>query len=369
MFPYIIDVALTAWISSSIVDRYNYNGIAQYQNRRKKIMLLVLILFIWVLFFAFRGTTSGDISGYRGNYKAIFLENKSLEQCLEKNRDKLYQILIYFCSMVFHGNWLPYAIIAGFLMYVPIFFVIAKKSEDINLSCLVFLLSLNAFYGFNGLRQGLSLGFALCAYYLGLRQKKFFRYILLMLIAYGFHAAILIVFPFHLLSLKKLKSFSTFILLFLLFGASIFLESFWGDFASLFSDGLVSRYSSMNMDTNGSSIIRVVVSIAPVILCLFYYRSIKEKFPDIDHDILMIVFGTLFMLYSMRSVSFSQMAIYFSATIIIILPKVVRSIDVKEKRIIKGIVITLYFLYMIIMLWHGDMGLNPYIPIWEAGTY
>ena len=36
MFPYFIDVALTAWISSAIVNRYDYNGIAQYQNRRKK---------------------------------------------------------------------------------------------------------------------------------------------------------------------------------------------------------------------------------------------------------------------------------------------------------------------------------------------
>ena len=93
LFPYIIDVALTAWISSAIVNRYDYNGIAQYQNRRKKIMLLGLILFIWVLLFAFRGKTGSDTAGYYGGYKTIYNDSLSLDFLLNNYRDKLYKVV------------------------------------------------------------------------------------------------------------------------------------------------------------------------------------------------------------------------------------------------------------------------------------
>ena len=150
MFPYIIDVALTAWLSSKIVKRYDYyDDIEKEQNKRRKILLLALLLLLWVLFYALRGSINGDSVVYRANYKNIYKNNFSLQYCLEKYRDPLYQVLTYFCSTISKGNWVFGCIVTGIFMYAPVIYTLAKNSEDFNLSCLLYILSLNAFFGFN----------------------------------------------------------------------------------------------------------------------------------------------------------------------------------------------------------------------------
>ena len=142
LFPYIIDVALTAWISSAIVNRYDYNGIAQYQNRRKKIMLLGLILFIWVMLFAFRGNTGSDTGGYYTGFKRIYQDSLSLEFLLNNNRDKLYQVIVWILSNAFHGSWFWGSFFIGIIVYFPLLYVIGKKSIDVNFSCFIYLSTL-----------------------------------------------------------------------------------------------------------------------------------------------------------------------------------------------------------------------------------
>ena len=370
MFPYLIDVALTAWISSSIVNRYDYNGIERFQNKKKKRLLLLSILLIWVFLFTFRGITGTDAGVYRDGYLNIQRSNLSLSYCLETQRDKLYQILIYFCSKASNGSWVFCCFITSLFIYIPIIVLIDKKSDDFNLSCVLYILSLNAFFGYNGIRQCLSVGFCSLAYYFGLRNKKIIRYILLMALGYGFHAAALLVIPFHLISMKKLKSLTTLFLFIVAFGASTVLVNIWGDIIGLFSgDDLVSKYTEIFVDSNVSSFIRVLIPLAPVVVGLFSYKEAIERFKDIEHDMMMMLFGAVFMLYSMQSAYFSQIVAYFSISGIILWPKVIMSSTIMDKRLLKYIVVFAYFIYMIAALINGDMGINPYIPVWESGKY
>ena len=370
MFPYFIDVALTAWISSAIVNRYDYNGIAQYQNRRKKIMLLGLILFVWVMLFAFRGKTGSDTGGYYSGYKNIYDNSLSLDFLFNYYRDKLYQVVAWILSNTFRGSWFWGSFFVGVIIYFPVLYVIGKKSIDVNFSCLIYLSTLAAFFCFNGLRQGLSIAFTFMAYYCGLREKKIIRYALFMAIAYGFHAAALLIIPFHLISLKKLKSISTIILLLVAFVMSFFLINVWGDVIGFFKgDNLVSDYKDVFVNAHGSSIIRALFWAIPSIVAIFNYSRVKKHFSDIDHDIIMGIFGVVFMIYSMQSVSFSQMAPYFTITSVIMFPKIVFSFDSERRKNIKVLTIIVCLGYMLFLLWNGDLGINPYIPMWESGAY
>ena len=36
---------------------------------------------------------------------------------------------------------------------------------------------------------------------------------------------------------------------------------------------------------------------------------------------------------------------------------------------IKAVTIIVCLGYMLFMLWNGDLGINPYIPMWESGAY
>ena len=370
MFPYFIDVALTAWISSAILNQYDANGIEQFQNKRKKKMLLILILLVWVLMYAFRGWTGSDSIVYWGNYKNISNHNLLLNDIFNTYRDKLFQIVSFYCSKLSNGSWLFFCLVLGLLTYGPIVRVILKKSPDVNFSCLLYIFTLSSFFAFNGVRQGLSIGFCCLAYYCGLTEKKYIRYAILMLIAYGFHAASLLIIPFHLISLKKLKSVSTILIIIIAFVASFFLVNIWGNVLDVFSgDNLVSDYDEMFINAHGSSIIRVFFWSAPIVLAIYHYSTTQKKFPEIDHDIILSIFGVVFMFYSMQSSNFSQMAPYFNFSTMLFIPKVVRSIPSDSKGLLKGIILVIAFVYMIFSLWNGDLGINPYIPIWESGVF
>ena len=370
MFPYLIDVALTAWISSAILDRYDANGIEQFQNERKRKMLLGLILLVWVLLYAFRGWTGSDTIVYWGNYKNITNHNQVLNDLLNTYRDKLFQVVSFYCSKLSNGSWLFFCLVSGILTYAPILHVILKRSPDVNFSCLLYILTLSSFYGFNGVRQGLSIGFCCLAYYCGLSKKKYLLYAIFMIIAYGFHAASLLIIPIHLISLKKLKSLSTVLLIIFAFVASFFLVSIWGNVLNVFSgDNLVSDYDEIFINAHGSSIIRVFFWSAPVVLAFIHYSAIQKKFPDIDRDLVLSIFGIVFMIYSMQSSHFSQMAPYFNFSTIIFIPKIICVVRDSSKGFLKGTIITIAFVYMLFMLWNGDLGINPYIPIWESGVY
>ena len=63
------------------------------------------------------------------------------------------------------------------------------------------------------------------------------------------------------------------------------------------------------------------------------------------------------------------MAPYFTITSVIMFPKIVFSFDSERRKNIKVLTIIVYLGYMLFMLWNGDLGINPYIPMWESEAY
>ena len=370
MVIYIVDVLVTGFLSKFDIKEFDDNGIETYQSKRKRFICLSLILLLWVCLFAFRGTTGGDTGVYRAGYKNIFRNGLSLQDCFEQYRDKLYIAIAYYCAQISGGSWLFACFVFGFLVYTPIIVLISKKSEEINLSCILYLCTLQCFFAFNGVRQALATSFAIYAYYFGLRDKKIIKYIIFLLVAYGFHASVLLVIPFQLLSLKKLKKASTVFLILLLFGSSVVFNQVWSGFADLFgSNELVSKYSTVIQYAHGSSVIRVLVWLVPIVFGIYLYPKLSDKYPDADHDILMVLFGAVFMVYSMFDTNFSQMSIYFMDVNLILYPKLFKVVSDQHHKIFKTSIVVVYFLYMIMLLFNGDMGLNPYVPVWISGNY
>lgn len=370
MAVYIINAIIAALITGGTYLYLDEYGIeTQFSKRNKRIRLFVLLC-IWIGLFAFKGLTGSDSGQYRHGYKMILDSNLQLDYLLENYRDKLYQVLAYTVSRVSGGSWVALCAAVGAIIYFPILKIIEKNSVDVQLSVLVFLLSLDGYNGYNGMRQMLATSLSIFAFYFFLKEKKIVRYAITMIIAYGFHASILMVLPFHVLSIRKLKSISTKILILLFLLSSLALDSIWGTVITLFdSNVLIAKYADSLTSTYGSGIMRVLVFFSPVVLSLFYYNEAKEYYDDIDSDIMMSFFAAMFMVYSMFSVNFSQMAIYFSISNTILLPKLLNSVGERNYKLLRNTVIILYFIYMVMLLENGDMGLNPYTPVWRNGVY
>ncbi len=370
MTIYLVNVALTAILSSFIHREYDEKGIQTYQSKRTKNICLFLIFVLWILIYAFRGVTGADSAVYRGQYKSLFTGKITVAESGATLRSTLFAFILNECAALSGGSWIFFCFVSGILVYFPIFLLISKKSEDINFSFLIYIFTLSFYFGFNGIRQAIAGSFAICAYYFGLREKKLIKYGLLMIIAYGFHSGTLLVLPFQLLSLKKLKSISTWAILIPFAAASLILKDIWTQVIGVFNGfEVVTRYQDVFLEANGSGVIRFIVWIVPVVLVLIYYDRIKSKYQDIDGDTLMVICGSIFMLYSMLDSNFSQLSMFFIDANLILYPKIYNSIKEKSKRAFKYSVLFVYFAYMLVLLLNGDGFYNPYISVWESGMY
>lgn len=370
MTIYLVNIVATAILSSIIQSEYDENGIETYQSKRKKRICLFLIFAIWVSIYTFRGVTGFDSAVYRVQYQSLFSGQKTVSEVGVTLRSTVFAYLLSWCASFSNGSWIFFCFISGVLIYLPIIILIYKKSEDVNLSCLLYIFTLSYYFGFNGIRQAIAGSFAMLGYYVFLREKKLVKYAIIVLLAYLFHSGALLAVPFQLLSLKKLKSVSTWVILTPFFAASFFLKDIWGTVVGAFNGvTVVTNYDDIFLDPHGSSIVRVAVWLIPIVLAFVYYTPIKEKYQDIDSDILMIICGTIFMIYSLADSNFSQMSMFFIDANIIIFPKIYSGFQEKNKRLLRYIVLLVYFSYMIILLLNGDGHFYPYKSVWESGMF
>lgn len=370
MAIYLVNIAVTAVLSSLIHREYDEKGIETYQSKRTKRICLFLIFVLWVSIYAFRGVTGADSAVYRSQYKSLFTHKTTVAESGATLRSTVFAFVLNECAVLSNGSWIFFCFISGVLVYYPILLLVSRKSEDINFSCLIYIFSLSFYFGFNGIRQAIAGSFAICAYYFGLRDKKYLKYAVLMLIAYCFHSGALLILPFHLLSLKKLKAISTWIILIPFAGASLVLRDIWGQVIGAFNGfEVVARYKEVFLEANGSGIIRVIVWIVPVVFVFMYYDRIKEKYHDIDSDALIVICGSIFMIYSMLDSNFSQLSMFFIDANLILYPKIYNAIEEKNKKAFKYSVLIVFFAYMLLLLLNGDGFYNPYISVWESGMY
>lgn len=365
MVIYIINAIFAGLVTTGLYTYCDENGFEEYWSIRKKKNALTILFIVLVTLYALRGVTGTDSGSYYLGYINAYRNGLSIFDLFESYRDKLYQMLVYTVGRLTHGNWIAMCTTVGIIIYFPILKLIREKSVDVQLSVLVFLMSLDAYFGYNGVRQMLGVSLSVYAFYFCLKEKKYAKYIILMAIALGFHASAIFIIPFHIIATRELKSSLTKVVVFTMIGLSFAFEKVWNYFFEAFSDNnVIENYGEMFVGANGSGILRVFVMAAPVVLALINYRSIREKYDNIDADIILSIFSVIFMIYSTINASFSQMCIYFSLANTILISKVMDCVD-NDRRSLRMLAILLYFINMVLLLNHGDMGLNPYTPIWN----
>lgn len=373
MAIYIINVFLTFFLANEVARYKNNSNINEKKSLKKSYFFLFLILLLWCLIATFRGTTGSDAQAYRNGIKNAYYYNYSFRYLVNSNRDKLYQLLVWIVANLFNGSWQIATAFISLLCYAPILYLVNKYSPNIRLSLLLYIFFFSFFYNYNGTREAISASFVSLAYYTGLREKRYYKYIFLMAISIGFHAAAMFVIPFHLISSIGFKSKLTKTVLFLFFIGSFFIFEYWDKVLSILDflgqDKFVSSYYNLPNETlAGSGLLRTIVYFCPPILGFVYYKRVIKKYPDASNDIVLCLFQAIVMVYSMRNASLSQIGEYFSFSSILFLTKTIQSFE-NNRKIMELLVTMLFFIYMVAMLLHGEYGVYPYVPVWISGMY
>ena len=141
------------------------------------------------------------------NYVSIYDSVIGLAYYIEK--DPLFGIL----GMLVHavsGNYQIFQILIGIITYFPLFIIFNKYSDDIAVSVLIFIFATNRYFfeTFNIMRQAAAASYLLWCWIM-VDNKKYWKSLILFLIAAGFHHTSWICFPIALLALKVKLSIKT----------------------------------------------------------------------------------------------------------------------------------------------------------------
>lgn len=332
-------------------------GLYINENKITKNFIIFLITTILICIYAFRYYVGSDFFLYHLNFVSQNFEG----------RDWLFNIISKLNYNISNGNWYYHSLVLGLITYVPIIFFYKKYSSSIIITILIYIFSYSYFFPFNGIRQGIAIAIYIMAYQCLIDDKKI-KFVIYIICAYLLHSTVLIAIPFMILSLAKYNSKLLKLINILLIICVAMLNKIWPLILSIFDmigqHKIANDYKSVVIsDGNGSSFIRLLVYIVPVILGIYYYKSYKEKRNISKFDNVMLntqVFACILMFASTKYWIFSRVALYFSIFSPIAYVKYTNCFKDKSKSIYILALLSFYFMYMILLLLNGEGSMLPY---------
>lgn len=321
------------------------------------------MLSCWILMMALRDTSVGsDTAGYFHTYNNMCIRDVSLEDFLLNKRDVLFYTFEYVVGKLFKGNWFVFQIFCGILIYLPVLAILRENVENYSITCLLFIFSGNLYSGYNGLRQAIAISLLFWAFSRYLKNYRYVLFGICCLIAYGFHATVIFVIPFMFLCLTKLNSkMIKSVFIFMIF-SYIFLWGLWQYIIQFFEligqEKLAADYSGAS--ANGSSFLRFLMYLLPIIPSLIGYPFLKEEVETVDVDILVTAFSAIFMLFSTKYWLFGRVAGYFNLPALLLLPQIKYAFAENSRKFYIMLVLLLYFVFMCASMLRGEGGIYPY---------
>lgn len=363
MTVYLVNIALTAVLALVGGARV---GMGREPKERISLLAVFLILIVWTAVYALRGTSVGaDTSGYYYFYKQVAVAHQTLPQYLADGGDLVFEVLRYSCAKLTGGNWTVFCVLAGILTYLPVLLAIRKESgEYFAAGVLLYIFAFQYYFGFNGTRQAIAISLTFFAYVYFFQEKKYVPYALLILLAYGFHSTAPVVVAFHLLSRMRLGNKAVWLVAGALFISTFAFGSLWSAIINaldaLGNDALVRKYSDVD-SFSGSGILRVLVVCAPLLLAIWQRKNIDRSWPrDIDPFLIFALFDAVLMVGSMHNWLMARIASYLDIYLVFYVPALRYAFGERTKTHMAFLIGSLYFLYMVALLLHGESNLLPY---------
>lgn len=206
------------YIASLFRASVNGNKVILLDHGKTSISLFAIVYRIFVvlscggliILSAFRYNVGTDFDSYANRVVNDVFDGNS-------NKEILFQVIVKFSEFLGSTQWI--FIITSVLFVYFIYKAIIDQSKNIWLS--VFLIMFTTFYSFslNAIRQALATAIFLFAIKY-ISNKKFYRYLIWILIAAGIHKAALIYLPFYFLFKLKIQRLREIIIV---MGVAVFL--------------------------------------------------------------------------------------------------------------------------------------------------
>ena len=280
---YYVGLALCAFIAIvvfALQDRYSiatFGDYAEYNEamsrRTRTVRFLTMIMIGYLVFWASIRNGVVDTPGYIRAY--IDLDTNIDVWALFQDDDEKAPLFVLFQVVLkkLGFNWSMYlatvAIISGYCIY----YGISKYSDDVALSCYIFISSTEFYWLFNGIRQFLVVALFFALFRLVV-EKKLIKFLIFVFVMYFIHSTAIVLIPIYFIA--NMKNWSLGISACILTTMAVVL--IFPDQINLWIDEAFMDYGYLEAVENddGVNIFRVAVALVTPILAFFYRKEIKE---------------------------------------------------------------------------------------------
>ncbi len=350
-------------------------------NRVVWTFILILPLFILS---AFRAPTVGnDTFNYYKSYMTV-----SQETFFSSSQSRLEIGYIFYMRLIalFGFSYFGFQVITSAFTLVSVSKFIYKYSSSIAFSFFIFMTSRMFFGSMNTSRQYLAMAILLFSVEF-IRNRKFYKFSMLVLLATSIHFTAIVFFIVYPLSKFKLNARRTFLLIGIGIIGSILFDQIIRIFVSV-----TGRYAGyleggyFNFEGNVAIYLSLIINLLYFLVAFFtkYWRygepeefskeidsSNKSLASNLSNEKLWYVFCLLTLILSIMGLNatiLNRIESYFSIFFLAFIPSVIKYIKAKEIRAIitLGIIVGLYASLLVVMILRPYWtGVFPYAWYWN----
>lgn len=361
MFPYYLLIIFPFYLATvEYLTQSHWDDLLK--RNRSSNNLIICFFVMWFIMLAMRHITCGvDLRSYQIKFNVVL----ELDFCSIFKRFRTEQFYYVF-------NWLVAQVYPDFRFFLIVTAALCsgitgwfywKESESASLTILFFVTNACFVMFYSGLRQSLAMLFMVPAYYLT-KQKRFFLFILIVLIATKFHSSAMIMFLLYPIFHIPLQS-KYFVLVLLLVAVFFLLKK---ELFYIALPLLGEKYADVTIvETNGYS----------VWLMFLAFLSYTFLIPDnyrITSEILglrnVFVLMTLIQGFAPINPLAMRMNYYFIMLFPIIIPKIMNVSKEKYVNLVQFSKWAMLIFLTFMFFYNGHtreftMGVFPYVAFWE----
>ena len=344
------------------------------KSKRPSIVYVTTFIMIgYIVFWAAIRNGVVDTAGYIKSYIELDTEInwKTLFESGEEKAPlfELFQIFLKRIGFTWHMYIATVAIISG----ICFFYGISKFSDDVVLSCYLFITGTYFYWLFNGIRQFLVVAIVFACMRL-IVEKKLWKFLILIFVLYFIHKTAWILIPIYFIANMKNWSYGIYVCVLATMAVVIL---FPNQFTALLGESFT-EYNVVEdfAKDDGVSILRFLVAMVTPTLSFIYKKRIAEydnKYINVFVNMSLITGGLYAVGVVTSGIYMGRLPIYTDVFNLLLLPFIIKCVVPKNaKGPIFAACIILYFVHFHLLvqesfvyttdLFGGVMDRNDYIP-------
>lgn len=250
-------------------------------------------------------------------------------------KDPGYELFEKFVQ-IFTSNYQIYLVIIAIIFTVPLGIWIYKNSSEPLISFLIYSCLFYSFFAITGHRQTIATALVVFIGYKFIKERKFWPFLLLVLVAFTIHKSAVSFFPFYFIANKKItKRYLTIVV-------AIIPVLFVLRHQTMVMLGTFTGYEIyINQFEGAGTWIFTAVLLIVTIVTIWRRKVMLKNNPQVTHYINALIMAFAFVPLTFVNPSVMRIVQYFSLFIMLLIPEIIKSFSKRERIIVYYVAATL----------------------------